>query len=143
MNEVQAGQSKRPKWVWVISIFYFLSAVYTLLSFYLINSGAVAVPEATKAYLDSLTAMDYTFSILIGLANLSGAVALFLMRKAAYLLFLVSLGANVLMSVWHAISRNMLEAFVSGGAVGMVIGWGMQLAVCLYAKRLAKKGLLR
>ena len=140
INEVQ---HKRPKWVWAISIFYFFSAAYTLLSFYLINSGAVAVPEATKAYLDSLTAMDYAFTILIGLANLIGAISLFLLRKIAYPLFLASLVANVIMSVWHIMSKNMLSASVSGGAIGMFIGWGMLLAVCLYAKKLTKTGLLR
>lgn len=143
MNDVQVTQHRRPTWVWVISVFYFLSAAYTLLSFYLINSGAIAVPAATKAYLDGLTATDYAFTILIGLANLIGAISLFLLRKIAYPLFLASLVANVLMSVWHIVSKNMLSAFVSGGAIGMLIGWGMLLAVCLYAKKLTKSGVLR
>lgn len=138
MNDV-----KRPKWVWAISIFYFLSAAYVLLSFYLINSGAVPVPEATRAYLDGLTAFDHAFSILIGVANLLGAISLFLLRKVAYPLFLASFVANVLVSTWHMISKNMLSALVSGGGIGMLIGWGMQLAVIWYVRRLAKSGVLR
>src|SRR3989338_1768522 len=100
MNENQAVPNKRPKWVWAISIFYFFSAVYTLLSLYLIHSGAVAVPEATRKYLENLTALDYAFSIPIGLANLAGAVSLFFLRKVAYPLFLGSLIFSILMSVW-------------------------------------------
>jgi hypothetical protein len=143
MNDMQVAQHKRPKWAWAISIFYFLSAAYTLLSFYLINSGAVAAPEATKSYLDSLTATDYAFTILIGLANFIGAISLFLLRKMAYPLFLASFAASVPMSVWHIVSKNMLSAFVSGGAIGMLIGWGILLAVCLYLKKLTKLGVLR
>lgn len=143
MNENQIVANKRPKWVWAISIFYFLSAAYTLLSFYLIHSGAVPVPEATQKYLTSLTALDYVFSVLIGLAILAGAVSLFFLRRIAYPLFLGSLITNILVSVWHALTKNLLAAFASGGAIGMVIGWGILLAVCLYTRRLSKSGVLR
>lgn len=104
---------------------------------------AIAIPDATQKYLDSLTTLDYAFSIIIGLANLTGAVSLFFFRRVAYSLFLGSLIANIFMSVWHALTKDLLTAFVSGGAIGIIIGWGMLLAVCIYAKNLSKTGVLR
>jgi hypothetical protein len=142
MRENQIVPNKRTKWIWAISIFYFFSAAYTLLSFYLIHSGAIAVPNATQRYLESLTALDYAFSILVGLANLTGAISLFLLRKVAYPLFLGSFIANILMTIWHALTKNLLAAFVSGSAIGMIIGWVMIVAVCVYTKKLSKAGVL-
>lgn len=143
MNEFQSKHIKRPKWVWAISFFYFISAIYTLLSLYLIHTGAIPIPEATKAYLDSLTTIDHIITIVIWVVILVGAISLFFLRKMAYPLFLISFVVNILMSLWHMLSKNMLSALVSGGAIGMIIGWGMLLAVCLYAKKLAKLGVLR
>jgi hypothetical protein len=143
INEKPCVYNKRPKWVWAISIFYFLSAVYTLLSFYLVHSGAVTVSGATHQYLASMTALDYVFSILLGVAGLVGAVTLFFLRKVAYFFFLGSLILNILMTVWYALSNNLLAALPGGTAViGMIIGWGMLLAVCIYIKKLSKLGVL-
>ncbi len=143
MSNSQVVKNKRTVWVWVISIFYFFSAGYTLLSFYLIHSGFVSLPEETRLYLEGLSVFDYIFTILIGLMNLSGAVTLFLLRKIAYPLFLISFISNILMSIIHMLTRDLLSAFVSGGAIGMFIGWGIILAACLYSRHLSKSGVLQ
>ena len=57
MNEPTAR--KRPAWVWIISIFYIISAVWTLFSFFLIFSGALPLPPQQAAYFRSLTSIDY------------------------------------------------------------------------------------
>jgi hypothetical protein len=113
---------KRPGWVWAISIFFFFSAAYSLLSIYLVSSGKIPLQPAQKAYFDSLTFIDYGLTILLGLTNLTGAVLLFLLRKQAFYLFAVAFAANVLMTVWHIVSKGFIAAVSSVGLIGMLIG---------------------
>jgi len=152
-----AAAAKRPRWVWVISIFFFLSAGWTLLSFLLpesvtrpvpriqvlIHAGAVALNAAQVAYFDSLTAWDYASSLGIGLANLTGAITLFLLRKAAFYLFAFAFSANLLLTSWHVATKGWFAAMSGAGLVGAVIGLGLLFAVCAYSRRLLQQGVLR
>jgi hypothetical protein len=75
MSDDQKVRHKRPIWIWLISLFFFLSAIWTLLSFYLIWSGSFPLEPAQKAYFARLTLIDYALSIIGGLLNMSAAVA--------------------------------------------------------------------
>jgi hypothetical protein len=72
------------------------------------------------------------------MANLGGALALFLLRKEALYLFAGSFALGILSAihrlpeVWAAIRAT------PGAAVGMFIGWGILFAICLYTAKLAK-----
>ena len=142
MQTREGTRKKRPVLVWVITIFFFVSAIWTLLGFYLLVSGTASLTPAQKSYLESLTAIDYTFTLLLGLTNLIGAIALFLLRKAALYFFVGALALNGFMSVWHAISKGWLEALGGAGALGALFGLGIAVAVCLYVWKLAKSGVL-
>ncbi len=133
---------KRPKKVWLVSGFYLFSAGYTLLSFFLINRGKVPLSEAEKAYFASLTALDYLFTITIGVINMSGAISLFLLRKVAYPLFVGAFALGLVFSGWHALTKGLLAAVGGARGVGALIGWGILVAVCIYTKRLINRGLL-
>jgi len=139
-DEIQ--KRKRPVWVWIISIFFFFSAGWTLLSFYLVGTGVIPLNTAQQAYFDSLTALDYGLTILVGLANLIGAIALFFLRKIALHLFASALTVNFLMLIWHALNKGWVAAISGPGLVGAFIGWGVLLAVCAYAWKLTKSGVL-
>jgi hypothetical protein len=135
-------KKKRPGWVWAISIFFFLSAGWTLLSLYLIDTGAIPLSAIQEAYFNSLTGADYGLTIFIGLANLLGAVALFLLRKLAFYLFVTAFGANLILTVWHMVTKGWVAAIGGAGLVGAVIGWVLLAAVCIYSWKLIQRGVL-
>lgn len=133
---------RRPGWIWAISIFSFFSAFYTLLSIYLVHSGKILLQPAQKAYFARLTSIDMGLTIFLGLTNLTGAVLLFYLRKQAFYLFTIALAANLLTTLWHIFNKGFIAAMPSGGLMGMLIGWGILVAVCMYTKRLEKAGIL-
>lgn len=134
---------KRPGWVWAISIFYFLSAAYTLLAFYLIYSGSIPLQPAQRAYFSQLTFLDIGASVLIGTLNLAGAVTLFILRRIAFSLFATAFALGILTTVWHTIEKGWVAAVGSAGLVGAFIGWALAIAICAYTWRLGKAGVLR
>ncbi len=143
MESNRNEKRKRPVWVWVISILFFLSAASTLFSYYLIASGKIPLSPTEKAYLESLTSVDITISILIGLINLIGAVNLFLLRKQAFYFFLSAFILNVAVTVWQILNKGFVEAMQASGLIGMLIGWGILVVVCVYTKKLEKSGILK
>ena len=133
---------RRTRWIWAISIFYLVSAGWTLLSFVLIYSGTISVNPAQRAYLDSLSGFDFGITVLIGLFNLSGAVALFILNRVAFKLFVTAFVASVAVALWHATTKEWLEALGGPGFIGTMIGYGISAAVCFYAWKLIKRGIL-
>ena len=143
MNDEQHVHRKRPIWIWLISLFFFVSAIWTLLSFYLIWSGAIPLEPAQRAYFDRLTLIDHALTIVVGLLNLSGAIALFLLRRIARNLFLSSLGMSLILAAWQAATKGWVEAIGGAGFVGVLIGYALLIVVCIYAWHLSKEGVLR
>ena len=133
---------RRPGWIWVISIFYMLSGGWTLLSFYLIFSGSIPLMTAQRAYFEALSSVDMLLTFLIGLVNLSGAIALFLLRRVAFHLFVGALVASTILTVWHAATKGWIQALGGAGFLGVIIGYGMIVAVCVYSWKLMKQGTL-
>jgi len=141
-----AASRKRPTWVWVISIFYLISFLYSSLANYLILTGAIPLNASQKVYYESLTAADWGFTIVILLTNLGGVVALLLLRKQALYLFAGSFGLGILSAI-HTLPRGWAAGWAAvsatpGAAVGMFIGWGISLGICMYTAKLAKAGIL-
>ena len=140
MEASELSIMERPKGVWLISGFFFLSAGYSLLSFALVFSGKIVLSDAQKAYFDSLTVFEYVLTVAFGIANLAGAVSLLLLRKVAFTLFLGSFLIAVAMCLWHAISTGWVAAF---GGLGTIIWWGIFGAVLTYIRNLIRAGVLR
>lgn len=135
---------KRPVWVWIICIFYAFSALWTILSFYLILSRSIPVTPPVKAYMESLGAIDYAATIILLLLSLSATLTLFMLRKEAYYLFCTSLIINIAMTIWHSIAKGALEAMASikGSMTGAVIGWAILSAICIYSRHLKSRQIL-
>jgi hypothetical protein len=134
--------SRRPVWIWVISVFYLLSAGYTLLSFAWIHSGAVKLNAAQEAYFASLTSVDWFFTLSIGVIGIAGAISLFLLRRLSVTLFSISLALNLAFTAFHMMRTNWIEALGGAGLFGILIGWVILVAVILYARHLMKRGVL-
>lgn len=140
-NQQQSSQS-RPIGVWAISAFYVLSAGWTLLSFALISSRAIKITPAQEAYFASLTSVDYLLSLAIGVAGLGAAVCLFLLRRIAVVLFSAALVLNLALTAFQTMRTDWVQAIGGPGLVGALLGWLVLVAVIVYARSLAKRGVL-
>lgn len=135
-------ERKRPKLVWVITIFYVISAGWTLLSFALIYSGVIQVNKAQEVYFKSQTFLDALITVAIGSLNVIGSISLFLLKRKAFYLFLSAFILSMLMSVHHIFLRNWLAAIGGPGLIGAIIGWAINVAVIFYARRLINHDIL-
>ena len=135
--------TKRPAFVWVISIFYFISTGWTLLSFSLILSGAFPLNEAQREYFQAQTVFDYGSTTLIGLGNLTGAVLLLSLKRYAFHLFASAFGLGLILTGYQIVAKNWLGAIGGPGLVGAAIGWAISIAIILYSRSLIKSGVLR
>jgi len=133
---------KRPRGVWVISLFMFISAAYTLLSFYLIFSGVISLDQTGQAYFDSLGTIDWLGSVSIGVLNLAAAISLFMLRKISVNLFITAFVLNMLMTVMQAVRTSFTEVLGGSGIIGVLVGLAIMLAIIAYTRRLAKQGTL-
>ncbi len=141
-DDMSPRKHKRPKLVWVITIFNIFLAGCTLISFALIYGGLILLSEAQQAYFNSLNIFDISFSIITGVLNLIGTIMLFLLRKFAYYAFLSAFIISMLMIIYQTIFKNWIAA-IGGGLIGAVIGWCISIAIILYAKSLMSKEILK
>src|SRR5712691_9905799 len=140
MDAVAQPPAKRPKLVWIVFLFYLFSVVYTGLSFFLVFSGSISVTPEQAAYFRNLSVFDWTMTGVTAALNLAGAIAIFLLRKSAFLFFASSLGLSILQTLVHAYTTNFIAALGGPGALGVLIGFAISIAVCLYAWRLKARG---
>jgi hypothetical protein len=142
MSSNDQDKKKRPVLVWIISIYFIFSLLFTLLSFIIIFSGIIPLQPAQKAYFENLTIFDHTYTILIMLANLIGAITLFLLRKFAFYFFTFALLLNILSTIYNILSKGWVEAIGGVGLIGSIIGLGIIVAICFYSWLLCRKGIL-
>jgi hypothetical protein len=142
MTEVSQPIRKRPKLVWVAFLFYLFSAGYTLLSFLLIYSGTITVTPDQAAYFRNLSVIDHGFTVLIGSLHLFGAVTLFMLRRVAFYLFTAALALSLVLTVIHSLTKGFIAALGEGGAVGVLLGYGIAVVICVYAWKLRTRGVL-
>ena len=143
MERSPASGRRRNGWIWLITIFYTMSVGWTLLSFSLILSGSIPIKTAAqRAYFEALSSADILLTVLIGVANFSGALALFLLRRVAFCLFVVAFATTTLLSLWHIATKGWIQALGGADFVGAISGYGIAAVVCVYSWKLIKKGTL-
>jgi hypothetical protein len=139
---VSKSTRKRPKLVWVISIFYILSAGISILMVVLLYSGVIPITEAQNAYFDSQNIFDHAVALITGSLNFLGAIFLFLLMRYAYYCFLTAFSLGIVMYVYQIIFKNWLGAMPGTGLAGNIIGFLISIAILLYSKKLFKNGIL-
>jgi hypothetical protein len=108
----------------------------------LVFSRAIKITAAQEAYFASLTGIDWSFSIAIGVIGLTAAIYLFLLRRTAVVLFSVALALNMAFTAFYMMRTNMAEALGGAGLLGLVFGWLILIAVIVYARKLARNAVL-
>jgi hypothetical protein len=138
---MDVGKVERPVWVWVIFIFYLLSALSLMLSFAIIFSGRLPMSETTRQYFANINALEYLLTFVITVTNVVAAVQLFRLRRVSQYLFPAALFLGVLS--W-GLRLVLGHGFPAGAGLGQVVfGWVIALLVCLYTWRLARLGVLK
>jgi len=143
MTETSA-RSRRPIWVWLISVFYFgfgasgvMAVAMALVLFYRGSLQPAQMPEL-KILLQS------TLWGLLPAISMAGALSLFFMKKIALFVFLFLLLLRTAMPV--ILSAHPDYKMLQGSSemiAGYAIGYGILLGVCIYTYRLARSGMLK
>src|SRR5262249_54444333 len=136
------SSDRRPKWVWIICIFYLLSVGGTVLSMAVVLSGLLPLDAESQAYFSNLGIIDYLSMIGLGLLNIVAVVLLFRLRKSAVFVFGLSLALNIALVLVHALTTNWLKAAGGSGPLEMLFGWLITVGVIQYARRLKDRGVL-
>ena len=133
---------KRPVLVWVISIFYIISALGAVISLLLIFGGAIPLNAEQKAALSKVTMFDYSYPVILAVVNLTGGVCLLFLRKAAFYFLAGVFVLKTATMFWTAVSAGRDVTAAGAGLAGALIGVIIAGVVSVYAWRLVKKGVL-
>lgn len=142
-NEVRGRNIKRPKWVWVITIFYIFSVAFTTYSFIAISSGLVPLNEAQQTAISDLGYISYTTTIISSLLALSGAISLFLLKKITLKIWVLVFIFEIMINLHSALTSDYFDTVETSGLIGSLIGFGIIGAIYFYAKKLDNRGYLR
>ena len=122
--------TKRPLGVWLI------------LAFYVLGMGFVCFEVLSfAAYLPNLKILALN-AIFVSALNLTGAVLLFRLRKAAVPFFAVAFLYSTVASIPSVLRANW-KAIDLGNLGDMAIGILVSFAILFYAMRLRQRGILR
>jgi hypothetical protein len=134
----------RPVWVWIISIFCVFATAFSLFTLiHVLSSPNAGMTDEQRQFFDSQTWVDDVIAFGTVLANMTGAILLFFLRRAALYFFLGSFVAALLHTIYNALMNNLLGVIGTSGLVIDLIGWSVNLAIVVYVWSLARKGLLR
>ncbi|HEX2200786.1 MAG TPA: hypothetical protein VHH93_02045 [Gammaproteobacteria bacterium] len=150
MNQNPFQQRDRPVALIFISLFVFIMAGFSMMS---VISAIVRVTstststEGQQLYVSSLTFIDYGLVLLANLALLIGGAALFLLRKAAFYLFLSSVVLVLIKVLWESFAKTWFTGaaavdFASEPWVFLGVFIGGLVGICWYTRKLMKEGLL-
>jgi hypothetical protein len=150
MNQTPFQQPDRPAALIFISLFVFIMAGFSMMS---VISAIVRVTstststEGQQLYVSSLTFIDYGLVLLANLALLIGGAALFLLRKAAFYLFLSSVVLVLIKILWESFAKTWFTGaaavdFASEPWVFLGVFIGGLVGICWYTRKLMKEGLL-
>jgi hypothetical protein len=93
----------------------------------------------------------YAFVILSRLLNLAAAILLFILRRSALHAFIAAFVVGILGTIYNYATGGLERLGASSQGIGftieicagIVIGWGIGLAILYYVWRLSRKGILR
>ena len=142
LSLVRAGRVSRPVWVWVVAGWYLLSAVFTLAAIVAWVAGVLPVP-ASRAYLESLGALDYLGGVVVGAISLWGVSRLFWLRADAVWWLGVSFVGHIVVTLLNLFAHaSTVTALSDTALLGWLLAWVLLGAVWLAAVRLQSRGIL-
>ena len=137
------ADGKRSGWVWAIFIFYLLSLVITIVSFYLIFSGLLPMPPEQKQYFDDLGLVRWSILVIATLLSFAAALSLFMLRKITLKIWLATILFGVISTLSSLLDSSWMQIMNASSGIGMVFGYAVKIAIYFYARRLAASGMLK
>lgn len=135
---------KRTIWVWLIFLYLGVFTGISLLGMIQVHSGMLPLSPAQKAYFESLSFFDIALTLACSVFILCGAFALFLLRRAAFHLFVIGLVLSAVDHIWDFVAGvGQAPALAKGSDIlHAIVYYGIVLAACVYSYRLTKRGVL-
>jgi hypothetical protein len=133
-------KSRRPKLVWVVFLYYVLTTALAVGSFlWLLSHKDIISPQALAAF-EQIPALGWVFTVVIQILTVAGAIALFVLRRAAFPLLVAALCVSVFETVLYCV--HILPQSGNPISLTLVIVWAIDLAVILYARSLRNRQVL-
>jgi len=153
MTEIAAPpivSNRRPVWVWVIFVFYVVSAGWGLVLQCLMFLGLYTLRPETQALVGEMTTAARLFAVGLGILNLVAATSLWLLRKVAFPLFSLLLVLGIGVIVKHTLPGGMYnKMFAQGTVMAVAAGFSVSIGVLLsfaiwwYVLHLRRRGVLK
>lgn len=137
---ITSSPTRRPGWIWLIAIWYFISFTLSAIGIYAVYEGLVPLSEDHLAYYKSVGPLQHVISIVIAVTNGAGAIYLFRLRKEALVFFSNALVLGFGWSLWAIFHNGLLRVMP---LTSLVLSWALGLLVCRYVSRLIDSGVLR
>jgi len=141
--------AKRPKGVWFILVFYFVSVLYTALWTWRIYSKQVPASGAAAEYQQNPGALNHFLTVMGCILTVAFLVALFKMRRVAITIFTAIIVLTVFSYLWNIFFKNYLSlfsatsvAFAAPLVIVVVVALAILGMVYLYLRTLVREGKL-
>ena len=131
---------KRPALLWAFTLYFLYSTVFEISRTYGIWAGNFG--EELRSSYDGLTAVDWIVWGVLTILTLTATATLFFLKRIAVVLFIFILAINVLSFVFQ-VTMGSGSAVGDLGGVGVVMGFGVYILICVYAVSLRVNGVLK
>ena len=131
-----SNEAKRPKWVWVIFIWFLFAGVSGLYKIYTISSGSMVLPEGIAK---PSGALYYIKAVGISVFFMAAASLLFMRKEVAKWLFSVLLIYTFISGAFTLITMNIPEQYKTMTIGINIITWAMYSLITWYSFKLKDK----
>ena len=131
------NEGKRPKLVWIISIYMTFGGIYVLYSFYNISTGSMQLPEG---FIKPSGVFYYAKAIITSSLWLVTAFLLFFRKEITKWFFLGLLAYSILNDIYTSIFTILPEEYHTIAIVSKIIGLVIFALVTWYVFKLNEKG---
>ncbi|WP_295798075.1 hypothetical protein [uncultured Microbulbifer sp.] len=135
-----SSTEKRPVWVWIIFIWFLVSAVSGVFQLYAMYSGAIELPEGFERPSGALFYLKAFITLALATA---AAVLLFLRNSTARWLFLILLFVSLVSGVHTLFTQKFPAESATMIKVTSALTWALYALIVWYTFRLKEKGYYR
>ena len=138
----EPGTARRPRWVWVITVFLAFGIVFGAIGSIASLIG-VGGPE-TAAATQHLVPLDHAMGLVNIAISAVAAVQFFRLRRQAFGLFVAAFALGLLYFSGSLLLRpSYREMFDIAAILSMTVGWLVNIAIIAYVWKLRERGILR
>jgi hypothetical protein len=132
----------RPILVWIICLLMLISVVAEVGSVFFMYAGAVPWPQEVMAELDTVSSSELALNMIVSIYDLVSLIALFMMRRIAVPLFVMSIPIGLLQYGWTIYFRGS-EMLTNGFSLLIVlVSFAIALLIVFYVWTLDRRGML-